>query len=464
MMEFNIMPARRARMKKMLVMTASAMMVTGPVSHAEPLTQYVDDFFYELGGGRAIPRGAAGYVTYRIGARFTVTPGYSCGNFSLEQNLEQALNRIRTQVQGLPDQLGTAATNMISALPMYLVKNYASDIYGILMWNLDQSIDLFRVQYKTCETLEAEIMNNDNGYNPYATATRAAVMNQYIWGGENGQTIDETTRDIQTNPGRRGFNFLGDGRGTAARPIPLKHDLMVLAYNNRIGRVSNPLDVSAPTTHQNEALVQTWRSPQHAADWLVAATGEFWLVADSSAPKESAPGIGLRPEIDMLTDHYVIALTNAAELNNYDDLDALELGGVPNKLRLSDRVIESIQALKGDKRAIAIERLASDTAVAIVKNKVDLATTLLRAAIQDPDVATSQISGVAGQVALQARTWLREEMEEISQMMAIDRMGPASTPVIIMNRGMQEGSRGGSQTGRAETHRHQTGRDGFPDN
>src|SRR5690606_33971258 len=103
---------------------------------------------------------------------------------------------------------------------------------------------------------------------------------------------------------------------------------------------------------------------------------------------------------------------------NYDELDALELGGVPNKLRLTDRVIESIQALQGDKRAIAIERLASDTAVAIVKNKVDLATTLLRAAVQDPDVATSQISGVAGQVASQARTWLREEMEEISQMMA----------------------------------------------
>lgn len=464
MKESTMATNRRAPMKAVLVLTATTCLLPGSALRAEPLTKYVDDFFYELGGGRAIPRGAAGYVTYRIGARFTITPGYSCGNFSLEQNLEQALNRIRTQVQGLPDQLGIAATNMISALPMYLVKNYASDIYGILMWNLDQSIELFRFQYKTCETLEAEIMNNQEGYNPYATATRAAVLNQYIWGGENGQTIDQTTREIQTNPGRQGFNFLGDGRGTAARPIPLKHDLMVLAYNNRLGRVANPLDVSAPTTHQNEALVQTWRTPQHAADWLVAATGEFWLVVDNTAPKESAPGVGLRPEIDLLTDNYEIALTNAVVNNNYDELDALELGGVPNKLRLTDRVIESIQALQGDKRAIAIERLASDTAVAIVKNKVDLATTLLRAAVQDPDVATSQISGVAGQVASQARTWLREEMEEISQMMAIDRMGLAATPVIIMNRGMREGSRGGSQTGRAETQRHQTGRDGFPDN
>jgi hypothetical protein len=287
-------------------------------------------------------------------------------------------------------------------------------------------------------------------------------MNQYIWGGENGQTIDQTTRDIQANPGRQGFNFLGDGRGTAARPIPLKHDLIVLAYNNRIGRVANPLDVSAPTTHQHEALVQTWRSPQHAADWLVAATGEFWLVVDNSAPKESAPGIGLRPEIDMLTDNYAIALTNAVEHNQFDDLDALEANGVPRKLRLSERVIKSLRALKGEQREIAIERLASDTAVAIVKNKVDLASTLLRAAVQDPDVATSQIASVAGQVASQARSWLREEMEEISQMMAIDRMGPAATPVIIMNRGMREANRDGIQTGRAAEQPLPAGRDGFP--
>lgn len=438
--------------------------ILGSSAQAEPVTQYVDDFFYKLGGGRAIPRGAAGYVTYRIGARFTITPGYSCGNFSLEQNLEQALNRIRTQIQGLPDQLGMAATGMVSALPMYLLKNYAADVYGILMWNLDQSIDLFRIQYKTCETLEAEIMRNNEGYNPYATATRAAVLNQYIWGGENGTTIDQTTREAQTDPGRRGFNFLGNGRGTPDKPIPLKHDLMVLAYNNRLGRVENPLDVSAPTANQNDALVQTWRTPQLAADWLVAATGEFWLVVGGSAPKQSAPGIGVRPEIDLLTDNYEIALTNAVVNNQFDDLDALERSGVPKKLRISDRVIESLQAMNREQRAIAIERLASDTAVSVVKNKVDLASTLLRASVQDPDVATSQIAGVAGQVASQARTWIREEMEEISQMMSIDRMGPSTTPVLIMNHGQMEGTRGGGQSGRSEARPHQAGEDGFPDN
>lgn len=432
--------------------------------HAEPLTQYVDDFFYQLGGGRAIPRGAAGYVTYKIGARFTITPGYSCGKFTLEDNLEQAINRIQTQVKGLPDQLGTAATEMISALPMYLLKNYAPDIYGILMWNLDQSIELFRFQYKTCETLEAEIMQNNEEYNPYATAVRAAVLNQYVLGAENGESIDETTNNSQANPGSQGVNFLGNGRGTAAYPIPLKHDLMVLAYNNRLGRLDTPLETSAVPGSQNQPLVQTWATPEIAAQWLVAATGEFWLVVEGDLPKNSAPGVGLRPEIDLLTDNYEEALTDAVRLNNYDALDALEQNGVPGKLRISDRVIESIQALRSpEEQAMAIERLASDTAVAIVKNKVDLATTLLRAAIQDPDVATSQIASVAGQVASQARTWLREEMEEISQMLAIDRTGTSATPVIIMNRGMKEARRGAAQPGGAQVPSHQAGQDGFPD-
>lgn len=430
-------------------------------SYAEPMTQYVDDFFYKMGGGRAIPRGASGYVTYRIGARFTVSPGYSCGKFSIEQNLEQALNRVRDQMTGLPDQLGMAATGMISSLPMYLLKNYASDVYGILMWNLDQSIELFRFQYKTCETLEAEIMKNNEEYNPYSTATRAAVLNQWEYGANGAGTIDETSRGIQSNPGQQGFNFLGNGRGTPDRPIPLKHDLMVLAYNNRLGRTEDPLDTSAPTGHDNDVLVQTWPDPQVAADWVVAATGEFWLVVGQNSPKDSAPGIGLRPEIDLLTDNYAIALNNAIELNDYHDLDTLEQN-VPRKLRITDRVIKGLRNLPGDQKAIATERLASDTAIAIVKNKVDLATNLFRAAMQDPDVATSQIASVAGNVASQTRTWLREEMEEIAQMMAIDRSGASKTPVIIMNHGAQESSQRTWQPANQATNPNPIGRDSFP--
>ncbi len=428
---------------------------------AEPMTQYVDDFFYKLGGGRAIPRGASGYVTYRIGARFTVTPGYSCGRFSLEQNLEQALNRIRDQIQGLPDQLGMAATGMISSLPMYLVKNYAPDIYGILMWNLDQSIELFRFQYKTCETLEAEIMKNNEEYNPYATAMRVAVMNQWEFGANGGGTIDQTARNIQERPGRDGFNFLGNGRGTPSNPIALKHDLMVLAYNNRVGRINDPLDTTRPAGHDHDALVQTWPTPQHAADWVVAATGEFWLVVDQSTPKQSAPGIGLRPEIDTLTDNYAMALTNAVELSDFHDLDLLEQT-VPQRLRISDRVIKSLRNLPNDKQALAIERLASDTAVALVKNKVDLATTLFRSAMQDPDIATSQIASIAGNVASHTRTWLREEMDEITQSMQIQRMGASATPVLIMNHGASSLNRESGVSGAPSTNPNPVGPEGIP--
>lgn len=430
-------------------------------TQAEPLTQYVDDFFYKLDGGRAIPRGAAGYVTYRIGARFTVTPGYSCGKFNLEQNLEQALNRIRDQVTGLPDQLGMAATGMISSLPMYLVKNYAPDIYGILMWNLDQSIELFRFQYKTCETLEAEIMKNNEEYNPYATAMRVAVMNQWEYGANGGGTIDQTARNIQERPGRDGFNFLGNGRGTPVKPIALKHDLMVLAYNNRVGRIDDPLDTSRPEGRDNDALVRTWPTPQHAADWVVAATGEFWLVVDQSTPKQSAPGIGLRPEIDLLTDNYAIALTNAVELSDFNDLDTLEQT-VPQRLRLSDKVIKGLRSLPDDKKAIAIERLASDTAVALVKNKVDLATTLFRSAMQDPDIATSQIASIAGNVSAHTRTWLREEMDEIAQSMQIQRNGASATPVLIMNHGASQDRRDSGMSGAPSSNQYPVGREGIP--
>lgn len=430
-------------------------------AHSEPLPRLVDELFYQLGGGRALPPSAAGYVTYKIGARFTVSPGYSCGEFNFEDNIEEALDRIRDQVRELPDQLGMAATGLISALPMYLVKNYAPDIYGILMWNLDQSIELFKFQYKTCETLEAEIIDNNAGYNPYATAVRAAVLNQWEMGVENGESMDQTSRSIQDKPGEQGFNFLGSGRGKPDNPIPLKHDLMVVAYNNRIGRFNDPLDESEPDDETDSPLVQTWPSPEAAADWLVAATGEIWLVVGKEAPKESAPGVGLRPEIDLLSEQYDLAITKAVEQNDFEELDEIEKT-VPRKFRLSDMVISATRSLRPDEKTLSIQRLASDIAVSIVKNKVDMATTLLRSAVQDPDVATSQIAGVAGQVALDSRNWIRQEIEEISTMMSIERQGMNSTPLIIMKRGMQRQLEQSNQIGRPDRRANNAGRDGFP--
>lgn len=404
---------------------------------AEPLYKKTDEFFYTLGGGRAIPRSATGYVTYRIGARFTYTPGYSCGQFNLEQNLEQALNRIRDQITGLPDQLGMAATSAIASLPLYLVKNYAPDIYGLLVWNLDQSIELFRFQYKSCETLEAEIHAHDEGYNPYAQAVRASVLNQWEIGARVGESLDQTQRQIQDNPGARGVNFLGNGRGTAEHPIPLKHDLMVLAYNNRIGRYDDPLNETAPVGQSQNPLVQIWPTPKAAADWVIAATGEFWITVEQGAQKDSAPGIGLRPEIDELTDRYAQAIVNAVLQRDHALLDELERN-TPPRLRLADALIESLRQLPLEEQSLSMERLASDTAVSLVKHKVDLAQTLLRASVQDPDIATSQLAGIAGQIAQQTRTWLREEMDEISQTLQIERMGIGATPVLIINRSHQK--------------------------
>lgn len=398
---------------------------------AEPLTGYVDDFFYKLGGGRTLPRAASGYVTYKIGARLQFTPGYSCGKFSMEDNLEEALNRIRDQINGLPDQLGMAATSAISALPLYLVKNYAPDIYGLLVWNLDQSIELFRFEYKTCETLEAEIHNNDAEYNPFKTAVRASVLNQWHTGADNGDTIDETSRKIQNSPGDEGITFLSPGRGKAGNPIPLRSELVILAYNVRIGRGNTPLDVSAPVGQSGTPLVQVWPTPQAAADWVIAATGEFWLTVEDSAQKETSNGVGLRPEIDKLTDDYQNAINNAVQLRDHDALDGLEKN-VPPKLRISDRLVESIRLLPELDQTVSIERLASETALSIVKNKVDLALALLRASVQDPDVLGSDISQICAQVSLDARTWLREEMVDIEQSMYFDASGMRSTPTLIM--------------------------------
>lgn len=413
-------------------------------SHAEPLEKNMSDWFYELGGGRALPQYSHAFVTYRIGSRFTADLGYSCGRFDFETNVENAINRVRGQIENMPNQLGMAATEMISALPLYLVKNYAPDIYGLLTKNLDWAIDLFRFQYKTCQQLESEMLASNDNSNPFANAVRASVMNRWTIGVNNNETTTEVEDDIIDNPGSAGINFLGNGRGVNDNPIPIKHDLMVLAYNNRLGRTDNPLtlDPYGGNDADTNPLVQIWPTPEAAAEWVVATTGEMWLSVDQSGQKDSAPGVGIRPEIDEYTRQYDEAIRSAVINNDFTALDEIESSGIPSRLRISDSLIQAIRSINQIEQGPTIARLASDIALNIVTFKVDMASTLLRSAEQDPDIITSQISGIAKKASESSREWLREEVQEIAQMVSFGRTTNSQTALQILNYARSESVRG----------------------
>lgn len=374
---------------------------------AEPLRlqKTVDNFFYELHGGTTIPRSASGYVTYRIGARIRFTSGYSCGRFDTFDNIEQAVNRIRDQIEALPDQLSMAATSAISALPLYLVKTYEPNIYGLLVWNMDQAIELFRFEYKTCEQLESEIKRNDApGFNPYKTAVRAAVFNQYVYGADEGESLTQTANEAKQNPGRRGITHLGQaGRGRDGDPIRLKRELAIVGYNNTLGRTDNPRATTAVEGAEDEYLVQVWPTPTAAADWIVMTTGDVELVVEGSGTngRSTTPGIGLRPEVNKITRDYREAITRAVSSADYSALEELE-NTMPEQYQLSPKLVEDLRSLKPNKRSLAIQKLASNAAVGFVSQKANLAIEILEAGMEDPDTYSSDISSETKTFAAEA--------------------------------------------------------------
>lgn len=415
------------------ITVASLSLVATATAQSAPLQKSVDNFFYELHGGTAIPRSAAGYTTYRIGARIRFTSGYSCGKFDTFDNIEQAVNRIKDQIEALPDQLSMAATSAISAAPLYLVKTYAPDIYGLLVWNMDQAVELFRFEYKTCEQIESEVKRNDTpGFNPYKTAVRAAIFNQYVYGADEGDSLTDTASEAKANPGARGITHLGQAeRGKSGDPIKLKRELAIVGYNDTLGRTDNPRATTAVPGAEDEVLVQIWPTPTAAADWIVMTTGEVEIVVEGSGSsgRATTPGIGLRPEVNKIARDYSEAIASAVSSADYTSLEAME-PTIPEQYHLSPKLVEDIRSLNQNKRALAINKLASNAAVGLVSQKANLAIEILEAGMEDPDTYSSDISSETKAYAAEAISKYERGLTSLERQLHLNSM-TGYTPMQI---------------------------------
>lgn len=404
-----------------LAVALTLALYTGAVAASSPITQPIDDTFKWLEGGSGLPRSSSAYTTYRVGARFTASVGYSCGKFKFQNNASAALQRMRDQIQNMPNILAQAATGFVASAPFYLVKTFAPDVYGILTWNLDSAIELFRFDYKTCEQLESDIRNTTDiaAHNPYSDLMRASVLQRYSWGASQGWSIQQTKEDIENNPGAGGIDFLGNGRGTPANPIEVLHDVMLVGYNLRLHR--GILDTSTPPNLPTpNAMVRIWPTPQDAINWIQRIAGEYRLVlAEGSSPEGASPQ-GVRAEIERVTELYQSALGTAVISRDYGLLDDLERN-IPGNLKVPSSTIEHIRKLSDNQKGLAISSLSSGTATAVVVNSVQEAIQTLRQGAQAPDVVNSAAESVIGPLISKTILQLHDQLDEIAIMARINR-------------------------------------------
>ncbi len=364
---------------------------------AEPLPSSIGPIYYKIGGGRVGGRPLTGYRTIRIDASYSASFGYSCGKFNPHETVSRMINQIKEQVRQLPQQLETAFTSALVSLPGYLFKREYPGLYGIITKTLDDSFNLFEVSMKSCKQIEREMSTMGKDHNPYQNLMRASVAEKWEFeaGVGSGLTIDQIDQEVNEEAGRDGVRWL-DGvkyAGLDQDPIRFNRDLTIAGYNTLIGRSpehSSSSDISAPDApFSDHYLVDVWATPLEAANFLVEIVGETELKTAEGEDTVTKPGMGIRPFVQSMTESIDAALWRVVNLNEWEDIRALDSLGV------SGAIVESIRKQDVYVRNMMVAKMAGEMAVAETQERVQLIRQLLNAGLKDANLTASKAASIA---------------------------------------------------------------------
>lgn len=354
----------------------------------EPVSTVGGALYYSIGAGNVIPRPATGYVTHAVSANIKANLGYSCGKFDPTNNVVDTFNRIKSQIQDLPAQLGQALNAYVASLPSYLLHKANSALYNVVTKGIDESFELYSFSYKTCKTVEREI--SDGVENPYAGFMRAAVAQRWSTADAD-DNINDLNDSINENPGGSGVkignvNYGGDGQPT----FWINELISIAGYNSLIDR--RPWDDQnvAPAAVQDDFMVTIWPDPNDAASWIVGVVGDTGL---RSAPEDYKPETmiprGLEANLAAMITLVEEAWIAVLNQNDYSKIRAFSAVKTPSVL------IDAVKQADPGEAAIMISKLSEEMAMSEIQARVMLAKRLLYAGLQDSEISASNLGGFA---------------------------------------------------------------------
>ncbi len=414
-----------------LVMAVCLMSVSGICFTAPEVSATVGDLYYRLGGGKALPPPGAGFTTFNLRSRFTAGTGYSCGQYNFHQNLEQMINQFTSRVRQIPSQLQSAISAAIAGLPGYLLMKYNPTLYNIMTKTLDESAELFRLSYTSCQQMESSMARNPDA-NPYQGFLQASIMEKWTLGVQEGELAADVDEAIKADPAAPIRWLGGHWTGTADEPIQVNRDLVVAGYNIMIGRTGD-VSVTAPPVGPAalEPIVQIWPSPAEAGRWVQEVIGDERIVLQSPRTEsDTIPGKGLRPKVEALETAIREAFTEAYERNDYTLLNHY-----PSTLRVSGALIDGLRSLPQGEASVMADRLISEMAVNEAQERLLLIRQMIDTGLKAPDVAASEGGGTAAKVVNNSSfPAVRAALDEIHKDLELKQRTLNRTTVTILDR------------------------------
>lgn len=386
----------KSKVRTIILTTVAVVLIVVPsLSGAPPISVTTNtDFYYKIGGASAItaaPNPAV--VTEKIGGSGDIGLGYSCGKFDPTLGIANILNSLDDVADDLINGAVGAVTAAIGSLPMLILQRVNPGLYDLFQNALIRAEGTISLATKSCEQMEQEIARGKNPYQDWITLAKSIDWKKQMGTGRNrSSSVDvKAAQDtVEENNGTNGIPWVGGelaGGEDDQEPIQVTHDVVTAGYNLTLNR--NVTEEGAPPGTDNPPLlVDTWKTPDEAAQWAVNVAGETLIRTFDNRPTESIPGHGLLPIIENEKAEVGEFLADLISGSKPPDLFNLEAVSSSDLLITRD-VIQSIRELDPTDRQVALQKLASEIAVARVVEKAVLLRRLLLAGRQEPNVAHS---------------------------------------------------------------------------
>ena len=355
-------------------------------------------FYYQIGGARSISMPANAYVkTYPISASAEFGLGYSCGKFDPTLGLSNILNGLKNTGNNLVNGAIGAVTSAIGSLPALIMQRIDPGLYDLYQNALIRAEATLALANKTCEQYEQQIRNGENPYEEWTQLSKAIDWKVQMGTGSYGSSktdVVQAKKQVETNNGKNGSPWVGGKRagGQGQAPIKMTSDVVKAGYNLTLNRAADDGTKPKPPTGKPEPrLTEIWKTPEEASQWAVDVLGDVYVQTQDNHPTKTVPGHGLLPKIASKTDDNEKALIDLVTGKNKPTIKNLE--EVSSDAALINRdVIEAIRALGPSEQAIAVSKLASESAMANTLEKALTIRRLLLTGVKEPNIEVSPAS------------------------------------------------------------------------
>lgn len=363
--------------------------------------------YYKLGGGDVTP---LPYTpsTNDVNLDFSgnASLGFDCDSFDPNVSIVNALNGVGASFKNMASNVWNNMKGMLIAEAGYVMSRTMPNLYKYARDGISFGQFGYSLGNKSCEAMLADV---DQGKNPANEWFQTAKKNDWQYHmsvagtqaardgllGAEDSDVAQIKSKVAKDAGKNGVEWIhGSSRdnlnkaGGASQPIIyLVHDTVIAGYNVLLGPNRQYDSMSAPIkTQGNARLINAFANPKAAANWIIKVVGEQEITTYPGGAKKSIPGIGLLNDVQTQTETIKNKLTDLIEEPSQVTLVNLKAISPP-KVLLNNNVIEMLRKQSSPlMRAIYVNKIAEEVAVAQIIDKAKLALQLIEVGRQVPPI------------------------------------------------------------------------------